>query len=282
MSSSNIPTTLSNLTPQEQAKRHVVKRVVDDYITRDRMKLGIGSGSTMHILMKTLADLLINDPRIHTIYAVPTSVETKHLLILHSRRVARATNNNSQLIVTDLDCYPILDASFDGCDEVDTTTVNCIKGAGACIVQERLVANASKHWIIVGDASKASNALGTIFKKGVPVECVPYGTATVIHHLLLLGATDVSLKQGNDRKSGPIVTDSNGYILNASFPKSLLSADKVVELDKQIRLVTGVVTTGLFVDIASKAYIGHPDGNVEIFTAKREDNLKRFQTQSML
>lgn len=97
---------------QDVAKKAVVQRVLKDYIVKDRMKVGIGSGSTMHLLMKQLADILIAHPNIHTIFAIPTSVESKHLLILLARKVSRATNNSSSLVVSDLDSYPILDVAL--------------------------------------------------------------------------------------------------------------------------------------------------------------------------
>lgn len=101
----------------DAGKKAAAKKAITDNITHDKMRIGIGSGSTMLYLMKSITDLLIQNPKYNTLYVIPTSIQTKHLLILESRKVIRATNGVSQLIVTDLDSYPILDVAFDGADE---------------------------------------------------------------------------------------------------------------------------------------------------------------------
>lgn len=112
----------------DAAKKIAARRAVDDHVTKDRMKLGIGTGSTILYIIKYITDLLIHNPTYNTFYVIPTSIQTKHLLILEARRISRATNSTSQLIVTDLDSHPIIDVAFDGADEIDTNTLNAIKG----------------------------------------------------------------------------------------------------------------------------------------------------------
>ena len=118
------PNTMST----DAAKKIAARRAVDDHVTKDRMKLGIGTGSTILYIIKYITDLLIHNPTYNTFYVIPTSIQTKHLLILEARRISRATNSTSQLIVTDLDSHPIIDVAFDGADEIDTNTLNAIKG----------------------------------------------------------------------------------------------------------------------------------------------------------
>lgn len=136
-------------------------------------------------------------------------------------------------------------------------------GQGACITMERLVADAAKKWIVVGDLSKKSTQLGTIHKSGIPIECTPYGVSTVIHKLLLLGAKKVKLREAI-KKSGPVVTDTNNYIVDAEFTAQQLDAGNIQSLSNSINTITGVLSSGLFINVAMAAYFGSSDGNVEV------------------
>lgn len=128
---------------------------------------------------------------------------------------------------------------------------------------EYIVASSAKKWILVCDNTKTSNALGTVHKKSIPVECIPYGLSTAIHHIILLQGKKVRLREAVN-KSGPIVTDTNGFIIDVQFDQTQLSSQNVQQLYDSIKLISGVVSTGLFINIAKSAYIGHSDGSVQV------------------
>jgi ribose 5-phosphate isomerase A len=92
-----------------------------------------------------------------------------------------------------LNFHPVVDVAIDGADEVDPS-LNCIKGGGGCQLREKLVAAYAKQFVVIADSRKQSPALGTVWRKGVPVE-VPHTSChflqvqfNVILALLRLGA----------------------------------------------------------------------------------------------
>lgn len=92
------------------------------------------------------------------IRCVPTSFQARQLIIHH------------KLPLTDLEIDPIVDITIDGADEVDAN-LTCIKGGGACLLQEKIVASNSKKLVIIADHTKDSEKLGEKWKKGRFVGC---------------------------------------------------------------------------------------------------------------
>ncbi len=89
------------------------------------------------------------------------------------------------MAVSTLNAEPVLDVAIDGADEVDRA-LNCIKGGGGCQLQEKLVAANAKTFVVIADSRKQSPVLGSVWRKGVPVEvrgvslaalCVLFGRA---------------------------------------------------------------------------------------------------------
>ena len=76
------------------------------------------------------------------------------------------------LLLSDLERTPELDLAIDGADEVDEK-LTLIKGGGGCLLQEKIVVNAAKEFVVVADYRKNSGALGQQWKKGVPIEVLP-------------------------------------------------------------------------------------------------------------
>jgi ribose 5-phosphate isomerase A len=156
-----------------------------------------------------------------------------------------------------------LDVAIDGADEVDEN-LQCIKGGGACLFQEKLVAISAKKFIVVGgnlythrcahlDFRKHSKALGHTWTQGVPVEIVPIAHTKVLRDLLSLGAKNPQLRMGGKAKAGPIITDNGNFIIDAHFGEI---ADPE-GLAKKIKEFVGVVEVGLFVNMADAAYFGN-------------------------
>jgi ribose 5-phosphate isomerase A len=115
------------------------------------------------------------------------------------------------------------------------------------------VASASKQNIIIADENKKVNALG---ENGhpVPVEVLPFAIAVVKRRIEAVGGS-VVLREGKG-KVGPVITDNGNVVIDAVFGVIRNAA----ELELKIKMIPGVVETGLFIGLASAAYIGTLSG----------------------
>jgi ribose 5-phosphate isomerase A len=156
-----------------------------------------------------------------------------------------------------LEKYPEIDLDLDGADEVDKD-LNLIKGGGGCLVQEKILASNSRDLIILVDFRKKSEKLGINWKKGVPIEVIPMAYLPLMKKLKALGGIPV-LRMAQS-KSGPLITDNGNFILDVDFGV----IENPQELNDKIIQLPGVVDSGFFIGMASKAYIGTEDGKVEV------------------
>lgn len=163
----------------------------------------------------------------------------------------------NNLCLSDLEVTPELDVAIDGADEIDIN-LSLIKGGGGCLTQEKIVASAAKNFVIIGDSSKNSIYLGEKYKKGVPVEVIPVSHKLVGKKIKDRFGGDSILRMAK-AKCGPVVTDNGNFILDWVFPAEINDWTKV---HTDIKLIPGVVETGLFVGMATKVYLGNPDGTV--------------------
>lgn len=166
------------------------------------------------------------------------------------------------LVLSDLDRNPVIDVAIDGADEVDSKLA-CIKGGGGCCTQEKIVAANAKQFVVIADYRKDSTSLGQQWKKGVPIEVVPMAYVPVTQKLLSIGAKSAKLRMAV-AKAGPVVTDNGGFIIDADFG----IIEDAAALDAKIQKIVGVIETGLFVDMAIKAFFGNADGSVSVRTPK--------------
>ncbi|OBA19883.1 ribose-5-phosphate isomerase [Metschnikowia bicuspidata var. bicuspidata NRRL YB-4993] len=230
----------------ESAKMRAAYRAVDENLPDNAKVVGIGSGSTVVYVAERLSQLANKD----SFVCIPTGFQLKQLILDHGLHVGT------------IEQYPSLDIAFDGADECDDK-LNLIKGGGACLLQEKLVAEAAATFIIVADYRKKSRALGTEWTQGVPIEIVPNAYAKVTLDLKRLGARNVDLRQGGKAKAGPVITDNNNFLIDADFgpiadPRGLHA---------KIKSLCGVVDSGLFTNLARKAYFGEQDGAVSMWLA---------------
>lgn len=111
----------------------------------------------------------------------------------------------------------------------------------------------------MADHTKDSTTLGQQYKKGIPIEVVPLAYAPIMNKIQKEFAGNVQLRMAL-AKVGPCVTDNGNFILDWHFP-----TDKIYDwaaINAQIISIPGVVETGLFVGMTSKAYFGQADGNI--------------------
>jgi ribose 5-phosphate isomerase A len=154
---------------------------------------------------------------------------------------------------------------IDGPDEIDHDG-NMIKGGGACLLWERIVADAADFYVIVADNTKLKDRLGAF---PVPIEVIPYAwesTTRSIRRLLGLHgfASDVPLvrRVGND--STPVITDSGNFIIDAH----LGAIPEPLALDRELNWIPGVVENGLFTGLADEVIFSDPDGRISIMECK--------------
>jgi len=225
----------------ELAKKVAAELAVKENVQKDII-LGIGSGSTIIHAVKEIKEM---DTDIRSsIVCIPTSYQSKQLIIEYG------------LNLGSLDQYPDIDVTIDGADEIDGD-LNLIKGGGGCLVKEKIVASSSRNFVIIVDWRKMSSQLGDKWRAGIPVEIIPTALKPLMKRLNDLGGKPV-LRMAK-AKMGPVVTDNGNFIIDVDFGK--INAPD--ELQFQLKSLTGVVDSGLFLKMATKAYIGQANGKVQ-------------------
>ncbi|WYK03937.1 ribose-5-phosphate isomerase RpiA [Cereibacter sphaeroides f. sp. denitrificans] len=233
----------AELSPIDTAKFAAARRAVD--LVQDGMKLGLGTGSTAAWMVRCLAERVREEGL--RVQGVPTSTRTAEL--------ARALG----IQVVTLDEAKWLDLTIDGADEFDAD-FNLIKGGGAALLQEKIVATASDRMVVIADAAKEVAHLGAF---PLPVEVIPFGwqsTKMLIEETLegmdVLGR-EVTLRLSGD---APLLTDEKNYILDLHLKR----IGEPRQLGVALNQIAGVVENGLFIDICDTVVVGHGDGRVSL------------------
>lgn len=208
-------------------------------LVQEGMTVGLGSGTTMHWFVKALAERVRKDLQI---IAVPTSTEVEKL----------AGENGIGL--KSLNEVEYIDLTVDGADEIDPQW-NLIKGGGGALLQEKMVASASRKLVIIADHTKLVQQLG---KFPLPIEVVPYNYKHVQRRLEQRYQIKISLREKNNQ---PFLTDHGHYILDCHFNQ----ISDAASLNSELHAVPGVVETGLFINMVSGLQIGYADGTVKQF-----------------
>ena len=246
----------AELSPIDQAKFVAARRSVD--FVEDGMKLGLGTGSTAAWMVRCLAER-VRDEGLN-VTCVATSARTADLA------------QGLGLKVVGLDETKWLDLTIDGADEFDQN-LNLIKGGGAALLQEKIVATASDRMIVIADAAKEVAQLGAY---PLPVEVIPFGwqtTKALIEETLF--SLDVMNREVALRlaKDVPLITDEGHYILDLNLKR----IGNPRQLALVLNQIPGVVENGLFIDICDVVVVGHGDGRVTV----RDINSGRVETGSV-
>lgn len=237
------------------SKRAAAYQAIDDYLSPSFKVVGIGSGSTVIFCVDRIEQKAKSgELDVSNMTFVSTGFQSKQLIL------------DAGLQVKEIDQFAPydIDIVFDGADEIDSD-LNCIKGGGACLLEEKLVGKCAKTWIVVADHSKYSKCLGEHWHQGVPIEVVPQSVKKITHQLKGIGAKQITLRQGGKVKAGPVVTDNGNVILDTDF--GIIEPTNVTALTSRIKNLCGVVEVGLF-DYAHAAYIGREDGSFSAYTRK--------------
>lgn len=198
--------------------------------------VGLGSGSTATYVIRFLGQRVREGLKI---VGIPTSQKTKQLA------------EQLGIPLSTLDEHPQIDIDIDGADEIDPQ-LNLIKGGGGALLREKIIASASRRFVVVGDSSKQVAHLG---KFPLPVEVIPFAQSLISKRIAGLGA-QVSLRGAGN----PYVTDEGHHILDCTFGEI---ADPAA-LAEKLRAIPGVVEHGLFIGMAEMALIGKDRGVIRI------------------
>jgi ribose 5-phosphate isomerase A len=229
-----------NLASIEDAKRKAVLKALQPI--KNGWVIGLGSGTTMAIAVAELSRFAKG--RRLELSVVPTSHQVENLAVLHGLRTH--TMNEA----------PTVDYAIDGADQVEVPSLNLIKGGGAAMLREKIVDSAAHKVAIVIDETKLTKHLGQ--KQPVPLEVSPFAQRFVQTEVTKLGGR-ARLREGTG-KVGPVVTDNGNLILDADFGK----LENPGQLDRRLKMIPGLVETGLFLKIADCVYVGRSDGRVEL------------------
>jgi ribose 5-phosphate isomerase A len=204
----------------------------------ERGPIGLGSGSTVAIFAEELGRRVESGKA--DVSVVPSSYQAYQLAV------------EFNIPLTNLDINPELILTVDGADEVDKE-LNLTKGGGGALFQEKVVASASKKLVIIVDESKLVKMLASRFL--IPVEVLPFSLGVVKRTITKMGIEPI-LRQAQ-KKMGPVVTDNGNFIIDLKFPKPI-DNPKQVAID--LKMIPGVVETGLFIGMANEVHVGTEEG----------------------
>ena len=234
----------ANLDPIQAAKQkaalEAVKHVKDGFI------VGLGSGSTAAFAIEAIGEKVKNEKM--RVMGIPTSYQAFLLAV------------QCGIPITTLDEHPQIDVTIDGADQV-TPELFLIKGMGAALVREKIVAAASKLNIILVDEKKKVKRLGEN-GQSVPIEVLPFAISLATRKIVAAGGKPL-LREGKG-KLGPVITDNGNAILDSYFGEIA----KPDELEVKVKMIPGVVETGFFVGLTDIVYIGTANAVEKIIKPK--------------
>ena len=209
--------TIINREGKQKVADEIAKKVKEGDV------IGIGSGSTSYLALLAIAKKVKQEKL--KIKAIPTSIE-----------IALTCTEFGIPLTTLYEHRP--DWLFDGADEVDPKH-SLIKGRGGAMFKEKLMIKSSPVNYILVDESKLVDKLGSNFP--VPIEVFPQALLEVEFQLKKLGVSELKLRPAKG-KDGPVITENGNLIFDARF-------DEIGdELEKEIKNITGVIESGLFID----------------------------------
>jgi len=223
-----------------------MKKIVADAAIKEvksGMILGLGSGSTAALMIKSLADE-IHSGKLQNIRAVSTSFQSEVLAL------------ELDIPLMDLASVSQIDLAIDGADEVDPK-FQLIKGGGACHVREKLVAYKANKLLIVVDETKLVKKLNKSFP--LPVEVLPNAWKQVQEVISEMKGSS-TLRMAT-KKAGPVVTDQGNLILDVLFNDGI---ENPKDMELNLNNIPGVLENGLFVDLADKVLVGKIENSIPV------------------
>ncbi|MYM68446.1 ribose-5-phosphate isomerase RpiA [Pseudoduganella sp. FT55W] len=202
---------------QDELKQAVARAAIA-YVVENEI-IGVGTGSTANFFIDELA-----------------KIKDKIKGTVASSEATAARLRGHGIEVFDLNDVTEMAVYIDGADEIDNSGA-MIKGGGAALTREKIVASVAKQFVCIADGSKLVDVMG---KFPLPVEVIPMARASVARELVKLGGTPkLRLKPGTDEA---FVTDNGGYLLDVAG----LSITEPKALEEKINQIVGVIAVGLF------------------------------------
>ncbi len=227
----------------EKSFEKIAEDIIYKHIRSDCLLIGLGSGRAVSKIVNSLPEAIIkNCEFICTSLQIKIDAEKKGLKVLDEAKI------------------PFLDLVIDGADQIDKNFF-MIKGGGGALLREKILYYSSKKTIIVGDFSKFVNN----FSRSLPIEVHPFGRTAVLSFLVEIRGKPVlrTLENGY-----PYLTENGNIILDTMFD----NYDNVIEMDKKIQKIPGILETGFFVKQASIYYKAFEHGNFQIFNKFNESD----------
>ncbi|MBO3800858.1 MAG: ribose-5-phosphate isomerase RpiA [Thermoproteota archaeon] len=213
----------------EMAKVLAAKEALK-YIEESKI-IGIGTGSTVGVLLKEIKERGFRDK-----VFVPSSLETALVLSSYCLNVANTIS------VKKIEIY------LDSADEVDQN-MNMIKGGGAALTTEKVLAYFSKKKVFLVDYSKLVRRLGE--RQPLPIEVIPQFTSMVLEELQERGYK-ATVRTASKAKYGLIISDLGGAIIDVTLPEG----KELTEVEKELKSIPGIIETGLFLNMVDILIVG--------------------------
>jgi ribose 5-phosphate isomerase A len=223
------------------AKAAVARRAVER--VRPDMRLALGTGTTAAFAVRSLAERFPGAP----IDCVASSRATEEL--------ARSLG----IPVRALRADDRFDLMLDGADEV-TPSFDLTKGGGGALLREKMLARLSREVTILVDPTKLVRHLGE--KSPIPVEVVPFARPVLER---TFAGEAYHVRHRLDADGRPFLTDNGNEILDLRPAHPIEDAAAAA---RDLGAPTGVVETGIFVGLATRVLVGHPDGQVDELTKR--------------
>jgi ribose 5-phosphate isomerase A len=201
----------------------------------------MGSGTTTAYALAEISRLA--KTRAFDLSIVPTSHQIEELAIAHGLRIRTLNEIHT------------VDYAIDGADQVEIPSLNVVKGGGGAMLREKIVDSAAHTLAIVADERKLTKHLGE--KQPIPLEVLPFAYKSIQVRITKMGGR-ARLRESAG-KAGPVVTDNGNLILDADFGRIAHAA----ELDHELKMLPGLLETGLFLNMADCIYVGRKNGKVE-------------------
>lgn len=206
-------------------------------LVEDGMSIGLGTGSTAACFIRHLSERIQREGL--KIQGAPTSKSSYEL----------AKKGGISLI--DIHEMSALDLTVDGVDQI-TPEKQMIKGGGGALLREKIVAQMSREMIVIADETKQVESLEGYL---VPIEIIPFGDKGTILKLEEKGYIGGLRKIGNQI----YITENHNYIVDVQLPRK----KDLNMMNDEIKSISGVVETGLFLNLAGRVIIGKKNGSVE-------------------
>jgi ribose 5-phosphate isomerase A len=239
---------------QHEAEKRTVGEAALRWV-RSGMRLGLGSGTTSHWFIKELGERVRRGEL--NVEGIATSRDSEEL----ARECGIPLITPRQGLVLDLD--------LDGADEI-APDLSLIKGGGGALLREKVVARASRYFLVLADASKLVQMLGAF---PLPVEVIPFTAPWVMDEIVKIGGSPV-LRMKPDSGSEPYLTDQQNYILDSKFEPIESPADLASRLEK----IPGIAEHGLFLGYANSALIARGSEVLVLRPHVGPEPIDKFQT----